>query len=146
WPTEEILIPPDRVVPRGSTDVVAVADPHVAAAVRYIQEHLDESFGIERLVQVAGRSRRWLTEHFRTCLSCTPYEFMSLTRVERAKELLAAEGKLPLHEIARRCGFSETRNLRTVFQRVTGERPARYRENNRGRASSGARRVTRKPE
>ncbi|MBN1910897.1 MAG: DNA-binding transcriptional regulator [Pirellulales bacterium] len=130
-PTEDLLIAPDRVVTRRSTDIVAVSDAEVATAVRYVQEHVDEPFGIERLVQIVGRSRRWLTEHFRECLACTPYEFICRARVERAKSLLLAEEKLPLHEIARRCGFSETRNLRTVFERLTGERPAYYRENNR---------------
>jgi LacI family transcriptional regulator len=135
WPKEEVLIPPDRVVTRRSTDVIAIGDVEVAAAVRYIQEHLDEPFGIERLVLAVGRSRRWLTEHFHACLSCTPYEFICRIRIDRAKQLLSAERKVPLHEIARQCGFSETRNLRIVFERVTGERPSRYRERIRRQAA-----------
>jgi LacI family transcriptional regulator len=129
--TDEILIPPDRIVQRRSTDIVAVDNPEITAAAGYIQEHVDESFGIERLVQVSGRSRRWLTQHFRHCLSCTPYEYICLVRVERAKKLLSAGEKLPLYEIARRCGFSETRNLRHVFRRLTGTTPARYRRGSR---------------
>lgn len=124
---KELLIPPDGIVQRRSTSIVAVNDPEIAAAVEYLQEHVEESFGIERLVRVMGRSRRWLTEHFRRCLSCTPYEYICLVRVEHAKKLLASDEKLPLYEIARRCGFSEARNLRQIFERLTGATPARYR-------------------
>ena len=126
-PCEEILIPPDGIVQRRSTDIVAVDNPQIAAAAVYIREHVHEPFGIERLVQVTGRSRRWLTHHFRNCLSCTPHEYINLVRVEEAKKLLTTNEKLPLYEIAGKCGFSETRNLRHVFERLTGMTPARYR-------------------
>ncbi|MGD9126756.1 MAG: DNA-binding transcriptional regulator [Planctomycetia bacterium] len=125
----EILIPPDRIVQRRSTDTIAIDDPQIAAAVQYIRENTHESFGIERLVYVTGKSRRWLTQQFREVLSCTPYEYICMVRVEQAKKLLAGKEKLPLFEIAERCGFSETRNLRHVFERFTGTTPSRYRRN-----------------
>ena len=123
----EILVPPDRVVQRRSTDMIAIDDPRIATAVQYIREHTHEAFGIERLVQVTGKSRRWLTQQFRDVLSCTPYEYICMVRVEQAKKLLAGSEKLPLFDIADRCGFSETRNLRHVFERITGTTPTRYR-------------------
>ena len=92
----EILIPPDRIVQRRSTEIVAVSNPVIGAAARYVGEHVAEPFGIERLVQAVGRSRRWLTQHFRSCLSCTPYQYICMVRVEQAKKLLAAGEKLPL--------------------------------------------------
>jgi LacI family transcriptional regulator len=124
---QEILVAPDQIVQRRSTDIIAVNDPQLASVVQYIREHMAEPFGIERLVQVTGRSRRWLTQHFRDSLSCTPYEYICLVRIEQAKRLLAADRKLPLHEIAQSCGFTETRNLRHVFARLTGMTPAGYR-------------------
>jgi LacI family transcriptional regulator len=124
---QEILVPPDQIVQRRSTDIIAVNDPQLASAVGYIREHMREPFGIERLVQITGRSRRWLTQHFRESLSCTPYEYICLVRIEQAKKMLTAERKLPLQEIARSCGFTETRNLRHVFERLTGMTPAAYR-------------------
>jgi len=130
-PRNELLIPPDGIVQRRSTDIVAVGDPDLAAAVLYVREHVAEPFGLERLVRVVGRSRRWLTLHFRRCLSCTPYEYICRVRVEQAKRLLAAEERLPFYEIARRCGFVETRNLRQVFERLTGMTPVRYRRSSR---------------
>lgn len=126
-PTSDVLIPPDGIVQRRSTKIVAVDHPEIAAAVRYLQEHVREPFGIERLVQVVGRSRRWLTEHFRASLGCTPYEYICRVRVQEAQRLLETEPTLRLHEVAERCGFSETRNLRHVFERLTGTSPARHR-------------------
>ncbi len=126
-PSGDILVPPDGVVRRRSTDVVAIEDPHVAVAVRFIQEHLDEPFGIERLAPLVPLSRRWLTHRFKQCLGLTPHEYICRARVGRAKQLLAGPKKLPLKEISNACGFGEPRRFRVVFQRLTGTTPAEYR-------------------
>lgn len=127
----EILVPPDGVVKRASTDVVAVEDPHVAVAVRFIREHAGEPFGVERLLRLAPVSRRWLEQRFKHCLGRTPHEFICRTRVERAKQLLIGPEKLKLKQVADACGFSDTMRFRLVFQRLTGTTPAEYRSSHR---------------
>lgn len=126
-PKDDVLIPPEGVVARRSTDTEAIENPHVAAAVRFIREHVDEAFGIETLARHTSVSRRYLHYHFNRCLGCTPHRYVNRARVARAKQLLAQPEKLPLQEIARACGFSEPRRLRLVFERVTGVAPAEYR-------------------
>jgi LacI family transcriptional regulator len=125
-PKHDILIPPDRVVVRRSTDLEAMDDPHVAAATRLIHEHLGEPFGIKNLENRLGVSRRYLYYRFKQCLNCTPHQYISRARIERAKRLLAGPNKLKLHDIAEACGFSDTRCLRQVFQRITGQTLAEY--------------------
>lgn len=126
-PKHDILIPPEGVVARLSTDTEAIENPHVAAAVRFIREHIDEAFGIHALAKHTSVSRRYLHYHFNRCLGCTPHQHINRARVARAKQLLAAPEKLKLGKIARACGFSEPRRLRLVFQRITGTTPAEYR-------------------
>ena len=124
---QDILITPQGVVPRQSTDVVTVEDPDIATAVRFIREHVDEWFGVERLLKFLPVSRRWLERQFKQHLGRTPNEFIYYTRVQRAKQLLTGPKKLSLKEVADACGFSETRRLRLVFRRITGSTPAEYR-------------------
>lgn len=121
------LVPPVGVVQRRSTDVLVVDHPGVARAVQYVREHLDEPFGIERLLEESRVSRRSLELGFRRSLGCTPYEFVCRARVDRAKHLLARPGRVKLTDVAKACGFTDLRRLRLVFTRCEGVTPAAYR-------------------
>ncbi len=134
-PDGDILIPPDGVVQRRSTDVVAVEDPHVVAAVQFIREHVGEPFGVEALLPLVPVSRRWLEHRFKQCLGLTPHEYICRTRVQRAKQLLTDPKELPLGQIAQACGFSETRHFRAIFERLTGATPAAYRRSHHAAGS-----------
>jgi len=127
--SDEILIPPDRVVLRQSSDVLAINDPEVEKVVRYIREHLHEDFSIDELVQLVPLSRRWLQQRFKEYLGVTLYKFIVRERIDRAKKLLVGEKRLQLGEIARQCGFSETRLLRKNFERLEGITPTQFRRN-----------------
>ena len=128
-PGADILIAPDRVVLRRSSDVLAINDPVLETVVRYIREHLHEDFSIDQLVRLVPLSRRWLQHRFKEYFGQTMHQFISGERVERAKRLLVAEPRLRLGEIARQCGFNETRGLRKTFERREGITPAQFRRN-----------------
>jgi LacI family transcriptional regulator len=123
----DILIQPEGIVERASTDVVAIDDPHVSAAVRFIEEHAGEAFGVEALEAVVPICRRSLEQRFRRCLNRTPYEHICRTRVAHAKRLLDLPEARPLCEIAVHSGFPDSRLLQRVFRRVTGMTAAEYR-------------------
>jgi LacI family transcriptional regulator len=127
-PFPTLLIPPDGVVQRKSTEVMAVEDPEVAAVVKAIQSRLHQPFGVEGILGNASISRRRLEQRFRECLGSTPAVFLNEQRVERAKALLAGKDRITLTNIAAACGFTELRRFRQVFQRITGQSPAGYRE------------------
>jgi LacI family transcriptional regulator len=126
-PSSPILLPPEGVVQRRSTESYAVADPQVQAALAYLSGHLGEPFGVERLLAEAGLSRRPFEVRFQRLLGKTPYEFILAQRVARARQMLAEPGGQNFTTIAAACGFTELRHLRTAFQRVTGQSPAEYR-------------------
>lgn len=133
-PNTPLLVPPDKVMSRRSTETLAIEDQHVAAAVAHVREHLHEPFGVERVAGRAPLSRRRLEHRFKRALGCTPYEFISRTRVDKARTLLASPQKQTLARIAALCGFSEPRRFRMVFQRLTGMTPAEYRRQALGNA------------
>jgi LacI family transcriptional regulator len=127
-PRHDILIPPDGVVERRSTDLMAVEDPYVATAVQYVREHAHESFGVKQLLSVVPISRRWLTKRFQDTVGMTPHEFIARTRVQKAALLLTDRHRhLPLHQIAQECGFTDTRRFRIVFERAMNVTPQEYR-------------------
>lgn len=127
-PEEAILIAPDMVVARRSTETLAAEDPVVVRVVKYIGSHLHETFGVERLVGLVSVSRRRLEQKFRENLGMTPSELINRMRVEKAKALLEEEHPQSLTSIAAACGFTDLRNFRLIFRRITSQTPAEYRK------------------
>jgi len=127
-PADDLLVPPAGLVRRASTDVMAVEDRRVAAAIRYIREHLDQKFGVDDMVRHLGLSRRAIEQVFGATLGQTPHAYISHLRVQQAKKLLGGQDKIRLGEIARQCGFPNSRRLREVFLRLTGTSPRSYRD------------------
>ena len=126
-PKGDLLIPPEGVIRRRSTEVVIVNDRHLQAAVNYIQDHLAERLCVADLCRRLSISHRLLDLLFRRHLDRSPREFLSSARIERAKQLLAVREHAKLQEIANACGFSGVRHFRAAFKRLTGRTPAEYR-------------------
>jgi LacI family transcriptional regulator len=125
-----IFVPPDKVVPRRSTETMAVEDEVVAGVIRYISAHLHEPFGVQELLSELSLSRRSLEYHFQDALRCSPYDYISQARVARAKLLLQSQPGMKLAAISRACGFSTPRRFRLVFRRLVGMTPVRFRQAN----------------
>lgn len=130
-PAADILIEPGDVIRRRSTDVLILEDEYITSAVQYIREHIDETFGVDRLLKVVPVSRRWLEIRFKQCLDCSPLEYIRRGRVERAKELLTGVKPLRMAVIAEGAGFTDATHFRKVFQRITGVTPTVYRRTHR---------------
>jgi len=124
---QDVILPPERVVERGSTDISVGADPRIAAAIDFIRQNLDRPFGVEDVLTHVGVSRRWLEYRFRQDLDCTPHEFIMIRRIERAHELLATPQEIRISDVARSCGFRDVRRFRRVFRERTGTTPFEYR-------------------
>ena len=135
-PRQAILLPPDGVVVRRSTDTIAVDDPHVSTAVHFMHEHLGEVFGIDRVMEHISVSRRWLHEQFRRLLSCTPHQYFCKLRVDRAKQMLSGPQRPKMRKVAAACGFSSAARMRMVFRRMTGSTPLEFYRLHGGRAAS----------
>jgi LacI family transcriptional regulator len=121
------FIPPLGVVTRRSTEVLAVDDADVAAAIRYIHQHATEGIGVKDLLDEVPLSRRVLESRFRKMLGRTPHDEIARVRFERVR-LLLRETRLPLTEIARQSGFRNAEYLATAFRREFGTSPNLYRK------------------
>ena len=93
---------------------------------QYIADHFDRCLSLSELANVAGLSRMHFAAQFRTATGYRPREYLLNHRIEHAKTLLATTGR-PLAEIALAVGFSTQAHFSTVFKRISGESPARWR-------------------
>ena len=120
------LIPPGPVVVRRSSDVTAVEDPDVCAAMTLIRDHPTGDLSVKELLAKMKLSRRSLELRFRQSLGRTPFEEIRLARLRRAQALLA-DTDLTVGEIAARLGFGNSQPLSTLFQIHLGLSPTQYR-------------------
>lgn len=121
------LFEPVGVASRQSTDVVAVDDRHVSAAVRLIREHACDGLTVAEVLKQVPLSRRVLEQRFRRLLGRSPHEHILQTRLERVKHLLV-ETDLPLAQIAERTGFAHVEYLSVAFKKHAGVPPSTYRQ------------------
>ncbi len=126
----EQRIEPVGVVTRQSTDVLAIADVDVAAAVRYIREYACEGASVADVLRHVPLSRSLLERRFRKYLGRSPQAEIRAVQIKRVKQLLV-ETELPLKAIAELAGFEHVEYLSVVFKRLTGASPGRYRQTNR---------------
>ena len=126
-------IAPVGVAVRRSTDVIAVEDPRVAVAVRFLNDHFVEVINVDELARVAGMSRTALERQFRAFFARSPYDYALQLRLRRARELLSSS-ELPIGEVALRSGFSTPEYFSAAFKRDTGQSPKAFRRKNPARA------------
>ena len=125
-PPGPVLVAPDAVISRLSTESMAIDDARIARTVAYIHKNVHRPFGVEELLDVACMPRRTFEQHFLKTIGITPYSFINRCRVEHATFLLAGTKPHSLTEIASRSGFSDLRRFRLVFHRLMGMPPAVY--------------------
>lgn len=132
-PKAPVLIAPLRAVPRQSSDILAMADKEVAAAVRFIRDNAcKRSIGVSEILAEVTVSRRSLERRFAEVVGRSPHEEIDRVRLSRARELLAGtDRKIP--QVAEQTGFARHENLCVFFKRKTGLTPSRFRAESRPR-------------
>ena len=124
------LIPPLGVQTRQSTDVLAINDPDIVAALRLIRIKACEGISVQQIVKQIPMSRRVFENRFQKLVGRTPHAEILRLRIDRCRQLLS-ETDLPLTEIARAAGFPHAEYLSVTFKREVGETPREFRNNNR---------------
>jgi len=122
----ERLIAPIGIATRQSTDILAVDDPQITQALRYIREYATSGIGVKQVLQACPMSRRSLEQKFLTLLQRTPHDEILRVQLDRAKELLLGTA-LRVGEIAERVGL-ENAYFSAVFKRVSGYTPREFRQ------------------
>lgn len=127
-----LLLPSPGVVTRQSSDVLAIEDEDVAAALRFIRTHAFGPIGVADVLGAVTVSRRSLERRFRAALGRGLGEEICRVRIEKARSLLSGT-EMPISQVARNSGFSETKHLSIVFRRETGLTPTEFRRRFRAR-------------
>lgn len=125
-PAEDVLIPPLGLTVRQSSDVYAVDDPDVVAALEFIRENAHRPITVADIAAATTVSRRVLERRFARHLERSPHEQLCRVRVAAARRLLA-ETVLPIEQVAVRSGFANNSRLVEQFTPRVGCTPSAYR-------------------
>jgi LacI family transcriptional regulator len=123
---QRLVAGPLHVVTRRSTEIVAIDDPEVVAALRFLHDHAALPIGVKDIVRQIAISRRNLELRFQAAVGRTLHAELQRVRLERARRLLS-ETDLPIPAVAQAAGYSTACYFIQVFRRAQGTTPARYR-------------------
>ncbi len=130
-PDETLYIPPLGIVTRQSSDVVAIEDEDLAAALRFIRENACKGIAVDDVVARLAMSRSALERRIRQQLDRTVQAEIIRIKLNRVKELLV-DTNLPLAAVARKAGFRHPQYMAEVFRRELGQTPGAFRTASRG--------------
>lgn len=125
-PQKPICLAPLGVVARQSTNLLAIPDEDVQAAVRYIRSEVHRGVTVRDVLRHVPVNRRYLERKFKQHVGRTPLQEIRRARIERVKKLLA-ETDLSMPAIARRGGFPNAARFSSIFHQETGTTPTAYR-------------------
>jgi LacI family transcriptional regulator len=124
---KQVLISPLHVVTRQSTDITALEDRQVAAAIDFIRKHFKEMILVDDVAEAADLSRRTLEQRFRKLFRHSVHEEIVRTRVNQMARMLT-DTNLPISQIARLLGYSYINNISRYFRQQKGISPSGYRK------------------
>ena len=92
--------------------------------------HMDEDIRLDLLAGIAGCSPTHFSRAFKQSTGLAPFQWLQQQRINRA-QILLAESRQSLAEIALATGFSSQAHFTTAFKRVTGLTPGYWRRHHR---------------
>jgi LacI family transcriptional regulator len=127
-PTEErLLIDPLRVVTRQSSDVLAIRDTEVAAAMKFIRERACDGISVDDVVATVPVSRSTLERRFIKGVGRSIKAEINKVRIRQIKELLI-NTDYKLGAIANKVGFAHAEYMSVLFREAVGITPGQYRK------------------
>ena len=93
--------------------------------INYINDNLDRDLNLDELAKIATMSRTYFCTVFKKFNGISPWDYITIKRVEKAIEMLKYSDATTL-DIASKCGFNSSSNFYKAFKKITGKTPGEY--------------------
>jgi len=100
----------------------------VKSAVAYILQNYTKPLTLEEVAQQVHLSPAYFSYLFRREQGRTFTDYLTATRLDKAKELLRADPALSISDVAGQVGYEDANYFSRLFKKKTGFTPARYRK------------------
>lgn len=94
----------------------------------FIHDHVEEKLTLVQLSEVVHLHPQYVSRLFKQEMGMTLTDYITVRRIEKAKELLA-NSKKTIADISEQCGFTDPNYFTRVFKKLEGCPPKQYREN-----------------
>lgn len=121
------LRPPSEGQSGAEPDIHAAANQKVDAALKIMQQTLDEPLSCRQIADRIGMSQRQLQRHFQRHLGVSIARQYLSYRLAKAHKLLQ-QTELPVTEIAVTCGFGSLESFSRTYRRYFGLSPSSDRQ------------------
>jgi AraC family transcriptional regulator len=102
-------------------------------ATELLEAHLDGDIALQQVAEACELSVSHFARAFKQTFHVPPYRWLIERRVNRARDLMT-NSRLPLADIAIRCGFADQSALNRSFKRIHGVTPGTWRRGQRAAA------------
>ncbi len=100
---------------------------HINTAVNVIETHYQEPLSLDDLAAQACISKYYLSREFKRYTGTSPNEYLILTRLNHAKELLK-DSEYSVDKIAFLCGFNHVSHFINIFKKHEKTTPLHFRK------------------
>ncbi|MFD0715793.1 helix-turn-helix domain-containing protein [Paenibacillus sp. GCM10027626] len=104
----------------------ACAQEHMSRVLEYMQAYYTEPLSIDMLSSIALQSRYHFMRSFKAAVGMTPYQYVLLLRVQKAKDCLLRTNET-ITDISYRLGFSSTSQFYRAFVKFVRATPEQFR-------------------
>ena len=120
---DNIVVKHTYIITRNSTNAFQHDNKYVNKTLEYIDRHIGEPIHVEDIVETLPISRRLLETTFKESMSCSIYQYIIDSRVEKIKQLIrnGATTQEALSSIN-----VDKRTLANCFKQATGLTPLKY--------------------
>ncbi len=96
-------------------------------ALKKMEQHFREPLSLDNLSEMLGVSKYHFSREFKRYIGTTPNEYLTLLRLNHAKELLKYSGQA-VEQIAYNCGFNHVSHFIALFKRHEKITPLQFRK------------------
>jgi LacI family transcriptional regulator len=126
-PPQTVIVQPNRVVIRQSTNIVAVQDKLVSQALNFIHQNAKRLIQVDDVVKFLSVSRSNIQEKFTKTLGRTVYDEIKRVRIDLICQMLI-ETDLSISDIALSLGYDNTNHIARYFRQKMKMSPLDYRK------------------
>lgn len=126
-PPRPVMLAPERIVERKSTDILKSRDELVARALHFVRDNVSKPITVLDVTAAAFCSRRVLEKKFKQEVGRTLHEEIRRSRIEYACKLLR-ESDMLIETLAETCGYGSRERFNVAFRREIGKTPSSYRK------------------
>lgn len=103
---------------------------YIAPVIKEIETNYSLELTTQELSSLVYITPQYLSRLFNRFLGCSPYEYLTTYRINKAKEFLLTKPQMKVQEIAGQVGFIDASHFIAIFKKITGITPLEFRKIN----------------